>query len=104
MRRAIVGWVVVAATAMLQTHVGAQEPETKQRDFRPRRLIPEQPPIVQFEVREVDEVANTLDETELVIGVAIGEETRAYPINMLTGPRREIINDRLSDTEIAATW
>ena len=29
---------------------------------------------------------------------------RAYPINMLTGPHREIINDKIGETAFAATW
>jgi hypothetical protein len=41
---------------------------------------------------------------ELVIGVEIDGQARAYPINQLTGPRREIINDELAGTPIAATW
>jgi hypothetical protein len=36
--------------------------------------------------------------------VMINGESRAYPINMLTGPSREILNDRLGGTAIAATW
>jgi hypothetical protein len=39
-----------------------------------------------------------------VLGVSIGDQSRAYPINMLTGPRREIINDELAGHAIAATW
>lgn len=41
---------------------------------------------------------------ELVLGVVIDNQARAYPINMLKGPRREIINDRLAGVAIAATW
>lgn len=43
-------------------------------------------------------------DNELIIGVVVGGESRAYPINQLTGPRREIINDVLAGTAIAATW
>lgn len=43
-------------------------------------------------------------DSELVIGVVLNGESRAYPINQLTGPRREIINDTLGGTAIAATW
>ena len=43
-------------------------------------------------------------ENDLVIGVEIGGQARAYPINQLTGPSREIINDVLAGTAIAATW
>ncbi len=106
MRRAISSWLFVATALsfVLTLQVAAQESKPKKRDFRPRRLLPEQPPIVRFEVKNADQVANTLDEAELVLGVAIGDEARAYPINMLTGPRREIINDRVGDVDIAATW
>ena len=104
-RRAIVGWlVVVTVSTFVLLQVRAQDPEPKKRDFRPRRLLREQPPIVRFEVKDADAVVNTLDEMELVLGVSVGDEARAYPINMLTGPRREIINDRLGEKDIAATW
>ena len=42
--------------------------------------------------------------SELVLGVTVGKESRAYPINMLTGPSREILNDTLGGQAIAATW
>ena len=41
---------------------------------------------------------------ELVIGVEVDGHARAYPINQLTGPSREIINDTLGGVAIAATW
>ena len=53
---------------------------------------------------EVVDASNFIFDDELVLGVVIDGEARAYPINMLTGPTREIINDELSDVVIAATW
>ena len=50
------------------------------------------------------DVSNSIFDDELVLGVVIDGKARAYPINMLTGPTREIINDELSDVAIAATW
>ena len=41
---------------------------------------------------------------ELVIGVVVNGKARAYPVNMITGPSREIINDSLGGRAIAATW
>ncbi len=41
---------------------------------------------------------------ELVIGIDIGGQSRAYPVNMLNGPYREIINDSIGEIGIAATW
>jgi hypothetical protein len=42
--------------------------------------------------------------SELVLGLTLGGAARAYPINMLTGPQREIVNDELGGRAIAATW
>jgi hypothetical protein len=45
-----------------------------------------------------------LANNELVLGVVVADKARAYPINMLTGPSREILNDELGGIAIAATW
>jgi len=61
-------------------------------------------PIVDAPVIRADEARDRIRPDELVLGVVAGGEARAYPINMLTGPRREIINDTLGGDPIAATW
>ena len=72
-------------------------------NYNPRQVIPKpmraivNPPVVKAS-------RATIKDNELVIGVAVSGEARAYPINQLTGPRREIINDTLGGTAIAATW
>ena len=73
-------------------------------DFRPRRAAARFPLITEFPVKPVREVADALNPIELVIGVTVGKEARAYPVNMLTGPQREILNDRLGGKAVAATW
>ena len=73
-------------------------------DFRPRRVLAAQPTISDFVTKPVRDVGNALNPSELVIGVTVGNESRAYPINMLTGPSREIVNDKLGGQAIAATW
>jgi hypothetical protein len=45
-----------------------------------------------------------VQDDELVLGVVVDGKARAYPVNTLTGPRREIINDELGGRAIAATW
>lgn len=72
--------------------------------FRPQKVLDPLPPITEFPVKRVNEVGDALNPAELVIGVTVGKESRAYPINMLTGPRREILNDTLGGKSIAATW
>ncbi len=74
-------------------------------DFNPRKVIPRpMRPITDVPLMSAKKADQTLNPAELVIGVVLGNEARAYPVNMLTGPRREIINDRLGGRAIAATW
>jgi len=65
---------------------------------------PAQPALTEFPVLSVREAASELNPNELVLGVEVGGEARAYPINMLSGPNREILNDTLGGRPIAATW
>ena len=78
----------------------AEEPE-----FDPRVVVRREFPAIltppTMSAREADEI---LKDNELVLGVTVNGKSRAYPINMLTGPRREIINDELGGAAIAATW
>ena len=74
-------------------------------EFNPRIAVPVSlPAIVEPESVDVVEATRLLSESELVLGVVVGGEPRAYPINMLNGPSREIINDKLGGQAIAATW
>lgn len=61
-------------------------------------------PIINAPVLRAHEITDQVYPEELVLGVVINGEARAYPINMLTGSLREIINDRLGGRAIAATW
>ena len=64
--------------------------------------MPRFPPITDFPIDSAEE--SSLHDEELVLGISIGDESRAYPINALTGPSREIINDTLGNLAIVATW
>jgi hypothetical protein len=75
-----------------------------QRRFEPVKVVPPFKPITEVPVKSVKDAQGDLNPAELVLGVTIGKEARAYPINMLTGPSREILNDTLGGTAIAATW
>lgn len=91
------------AAVLLTPQIGTSQGQS-QRQFRPSRVIPPQPAIKDASVIKADEVRGQVSGGELVLGVVINGEARAYPINMLTGPMREIINDSLGDHPIAATW
>ena len=74
------------------------------REFNPRRVVPEFPPITEVKTLKAKDVKDDVTDAELVLGVVVGGVARAYPINMLTRPTREIINDVLGGRAIAATW
>jgi Protein of unknown function (DUF3179) len=68
------------------------------KTYSPRRAIVDAPFL------KASEVTDQVTDNELVLGVEIEGKARAYPINMLTGPSREIINDTIGETHLAATW
>jgi hypothetical protein len=74
------------------------------RRFQPKTLMSPRKALVDAQFISADEVRNQVSDSELVLGVVVEGQPRAYPINMLTGPAREIINDRIGQTDFAATW
>ncbi len=104
------GCVFVLLTSVLLSRLDGQldDKAEGQRDeddrFRPVRLLRPQPTITEFATISAAEADERMNAAELVIGVTVGKESRAYPINMLTGPSREILNDTLGGRPIAATW
>lgn len=62
------------------------------------------PPLRDFPIKPVAEVTDELRPDEIVMGVTINGESRAYVPNQLTGPDREILNDVVGGQPIAATW
>lgn len=73
-------------------------------EFKPVKLMDPLKPIVDAPFISARDVKDQVRPEELVLGVAIGGQARAYPLNMLTGPEREIINDTVGGRAIAATW
>ena len=87
-----------AASLLLSVPTEAQTPK-----YNPRTVLRKpMPAIVEPQIVSADKA--DLSANALVLGVVIDGEARAYPINQLTGPRREIINDTLHGIAIAATW
>ena len=72
--------------------------------FTPRQVVPPFEAIVNPQTAKANDASDLVRGPELVLGVVVGDEARAYPINQLTNPTREIINDTLGDRSIAATW
>ena len=46
----------------------------------------------------------TVGDFDDVLGVELGGECRAYPVDMLSIPSRHVLNDTLGGQEIAVTW
>jgi len=73
--------------------------------FQPEQVFsPPMPPIQKPRALKAATATKRLKGDELVLGITLEGEARAYPLNMLTGPNREIINDELGGHPIAATW
>lgn len=100
--RCSVAGLAVAVCLFGQSRLSSAQQSTA--DFRPVRVLAALPAITDAPVKRASEVGGMLNPSELVVGVTIGNQSRAYPINMLTGPSREIINDKLGGQAIAATW
>ncbi len=104
-----IGWVFGMTALILGiTHIApGQEAGSEKEEalvFNPRKLMDPRRAIVDAPFLKVSEVTDEVSESELVIGVVVNNQARAYPVNQLTGPSREIINDALGDRDIAATW
>lgn len=101
--------IIVAVTLLLngdRSVVEAQPGDQSGSDhkFQPKTLMSPRKAIVDAPFISADQVKNQVSDSELVLGVVVEGQPRAYPINMLTGPAREIINDRIGQTDFAATW
>ncbi len=94
------------AVGSRQADLDARMPTPAQRSsFQPRQVFRgPMPPVRPARVVPARNVGRRVADDELVLGIALDGQARAYPINMLTGPNREIINDQLGTHAIAVTW
>jgi invasion protein IalB len=97
--------VVLAAASFLNVAAAqSEEPSSTDREFQPKKVTTPRRAIVDAPFISADQVKDQVDDSELVLGVVVEGQPRAYSINMLAGPSREIINDRIGNTDFAATW
>ena len=66
---------------------------------RPRDTIPA---ILSPALASVSEASAWMEANELVIGLEVDGEARAYPVRVLS--RHEIVNDVVAETPVAVTW
>jgi len=82
-----------------------QQPRVPESEkFSPIRVLPKMRPITDFAVVDATEASETVLDDEMILGVEIEGATRAYPLNMINGPFREILNDEVGEKAIAVTW
>ncbi len=105
----IVGVVVFSDKRILSYFVPPETP-LPQHDaelliYDPQELYNEPlPPITEFPIVSIEKANESLKGDQLVLGVVVNDEARAYPVKMLCGVQREVVNDHLGDEAIAATW
>ncbi len=75
-------------------------PDEQEYDFVPLLAFDAIRPIYDPEFVPADQ--SPLNADELILGISIGEEAKAYPITVLRF--REIVNDELADLPILVTW
>lgn len=88
---------------LLAHSLGPDNPPSPE-SFYPIEVVPRPPVVKGFEILSVAEAADRIEDEELVLAVEIDGKARAYPLNVMTGPEREVFNDKLGGRAIAATW
>ena len=102
--------IVSACLGLLLLFSGCQrspsEVASTHPPFNPLMAGVVQNPIMEPEIKRTGELEEKdfLADEDLVLGVEVNGEHRAYPINQLTGPKRELINDYLGGEPILVTW
>ncbi len=85
-------------------HAAPETAPQSRPEFEPRQVVRPFKAIINAPTVNATDAKKFVQDDELVLGVEINGKSRAYPINMLTRPTREIINDTLGGKHIAATW
>ena len=83
--------------------LGPDNPPTPE-SFRPVPVVSGQKVLRGFEIASVTKAGDRVKDDEYVLAVELEGQPRAYPLNIMTGPEREIFNDELGGHAIAATW
>jgi hypothetical protein len=95
------GLLALAATAHSDQPA---TPRSASARFAPIKVTKAQPAVTCIALLDADQVRDEVTDNELVLGVEYNGVARAYPINMVGTPQREIINDTLAGQPVAVTW
>ena len=61
-------------------------------------------PIKHAPYGSAEKLSKRLRDKDIVIGLVVGKQAFAYPINMLGGPQREIINEEFAGQAFCVNW
>ena len=97
--------LVLASALAARVVVGAAAAqEATNRDQSDYTLLKPEGFPIRAAVKAVPASEAALRDDDVVIGVVIGGEARAYPVNLMWEPVNEVLNDTLGGTPITATW
>ncbi len=97
-----VAWLALATA--VATHAASPRQRGGQRDVTKFTMLNEDgfPLNVNPEIVSADEV--DLDDGDMIMGIVLSGEARAYPVNYMNGPNNEVVNDTLGGQAIAPSW
>ena len=61
-------------------------------------------PIQRAPYGSAEKLSKRIRDKDIVIGIVVGDQAFAYPINMLGGPQREIINEDYAGVAFCVNW
>lgn len=101
-------WLAVLALAgflVVEEVIRKGRATVSTEEFKTQRYIIPQPTVSEFAVTPVGEVGDHVGADELVLGITVGGESRAYPLNMLNAePQTKVLNDVVGGHAVAVTW
>lgn len=97
---------VVSQTSISAGSRGTQAPPKAGdgRLARVRQIAEPLPAVTEVPVVPAHAAGDKLADQEFVLGVIVGSEARAYCLNMLADPNRELLNDELGGDPIVIAW
>lgn len=88
----------------MESHsIGPENPPAP-ASFFPVEVVPRPPLVTGFQTVSAGDASDDVHDHEFVLGVVVDGAARAWPLNVMTGPEREVFNDSLGGRSIAATW
>ncbi len=99
--------IVVLAATLLTTQASGQAGQRRESTNRDRSdftMLRDEGFPMNLDPEIISASAADIDDDDIVMGVVINGEARAYPVGYMNGPDNEIVNDELGGELIAPSW